>query len=149
MNGFVSSLAAFSLALSTVAAAPAPADHHDRAREGRPYLQRDAQTELRSQIVLISADQALDECAQLPSVIKTVRFKGVPSRFNDSVVKVLMTIDESGSPRDIDGLEPMPRALANSLIPALSQWQFTPACDKAGKPISLRIMLPIRLVGLR
>ncbi|HEU5079500.1 MAG TPA: hypothetical protein VFT72_09810 [Opitutaceae bacterium] len=102
----------------------------------------------RSELVLVPADQAQNECAQLPSILETVRFRGVPARFNDTTVQVLMTIDEDGLPRDIKGLEPLPLDLASSLVPSIERWKFNPALDKDGKPIALRVVLPVKLVGL-
>ena len=100
----------------------------------------------KSEVVLVSAQQA--ECSKLPVVLKTVRFQAVPTRFNNSTVNVVMTIDEAGVPRQIEGLQPMPLDLASGLVPSLSQWKFSPACDKDGKPVALRIVLPVKLVGL-
>lgn len=100
----------------------------------------------KTEVVLVSAQQA--ECSKLPVVLKTVRFQAVPTRFNDSTINVVMTIDADGVPREIEGLKPMPLDLANGLVPSLAQWKFSPACDKDGKPVALRIVLPVKLVGL-
>ncbi len=93
-------------------------------------------------------DEAAQLWSALPKPVKVVRFHNIPQRFADAIVQVEMTIDAEGRPRDIRGKKPLPSDLASRVVPALSQWTFTPARDKDGNPVAIRVVLPLRLVNV-
>ena len=97
----------------------------------------------------LSTTEAEALWSQLPKPIKVVKFHGLPQRFDDSVVHVILTVDETGTPQDVQGWKPLPADLAARVLPAVQQWRFEPAQDKSGKPVPLRIVLPLRLIAAR
>lgn len=78
----------------------------------------------------------------VPHPSKVVAPEGLPRRFVGKTVKLTFTIDENGRPRDISMVKPTDRDLARSLVPALSQWRFTPAQEN-GVPVAKRVVLPL------
>jgi hypothetical protein len=70
----------------------------------------------------------------------------LPARYKDQTAQLTMMVDPAGRPHDIALVGRADPELAALLIPAVSQWQFTPAYDN-GVAVSRRIMLPLRFVG--
>lgn len=82
----------------------------------------------------------------LPSVAKAVSPAGLSPLHKDRVVRVAMTIDVNGKASDISIASPSDRNLREALIPAVAQWEFTPA-TKDGKAVSARVVLPVKLLS--
>ncbi|PTY08745.1 hypothetical protein DB347_04005 [Opitutaceae bacterium EW11] len=82
----------------------------------------------------------------LPSPTKTVGFTQLPRRFENAVVNVTMVVDPQGVPHQIASERRMPEDLSARLMPALSQWRFSPALDPKGNPVSMRVVIPLELV---
>lgn len=80
----------------------------------------------------------------IPHALQVVGPIGIPPRFVDATVKVTFTVDENGLPHDIKLVAPTDRKLAQSLLPALAQWRFSPALQN-GVPVAKRVLLPITL----
>lgn len=102
-----------------------------------------------SAAVIIPASEAQAEWSKLPSPTKVVRFTNLPQYLANATVHVSMTIDENGLPTRIEGWKGAPAEVVNRIAPVVSQWRFTPAQDKAGRPVSLRVILPLKLVQAR
>lgn len=88
------------------------------------------------------------EAVKLPAPSKVVGFTQLPRRFENAVVHVVLTVDEKGTPRDVAGWPRMPADLAERILPAVSQWTFTPALDQDGNPRPMRVVLPLQLVAI-
>ena len=80
----------------------------------------------------------------VPLPVKVVNPTDLPRRYLDATVMLELTVDKSGQPRDITVLRPIDPELAQSLIPTLAQWRFSPA-QRDGQPVTTRIVLPIKL----
>lgn len=70
---------------------------------------------------------------------------GVPRRYLNEVVRLSLTVDETGRPRHVRLLACKDAALARALLPAVARWQFSPAL-KHGRPVSVEVILPVELV---
>jgi len=81
---------------------------------------------------------------EAPVVAKMVSPAGLSSRHKGATVTLTMTVDEKGQPSNIR-VQGNDANLKRNLVPAVSQWQFTPA-KKNGVPVSSKIVLPIELV---
>lgn len=81
----------------------------------------------------------------MPAPVSTVEPTGVPRDFVDSTVEVVMTIDAQGRPRDLVAGRGVDAPLAKRLFPAIRQWRFSPATQD-GRPVPLRVVLPLKLV---
>jgi hypothetical protein len=107
-------------------------------------------TSAHAALVTLPADKALaSQYSELPTPTQIVRFYGLPERFNDATVQFLLTVDAEGNPTSVTGVKPLPSDLTTRVYPALQKWKFTPARDKDGNPVSIQVILPLRLVGLR
>jgi TonB family protein len=82
----------------------------------------------------------------VPVVAKVVSPAGLPQRTEGQTVNVAFTVDASGQPRNIRLMGAADPDLAKSLIPALSQWRFTPV-QKNGVPVSTRVVMPLKLIA--
>jgi protein TonB len=81
---------------------------------------------------------------ELPTVAKVVSPTDLPGSARGATVTLQFTIDAEGLPHDIRIVSPGDQALAKNLIPAVSQWQFTPA-RKNGVPVATKVELPLEL----
>lgn len=107
-------------------------------------------TSANAALVTLPADKALaSQYSELPTPTQIVRFYGLPERFNDATVQFLLTVDAEGNPTSVSGVKRLPSDLTDRVYPALQKWKFTPARDKDGNPVSIQVILPLRLVGLR
>ncbi|HEX2861524.1 MAG TPA: energy transducer TonB [Lacunisphaera sp.] len=102
--------------------------------------------------VLASASETADptpapavESFSAPTPLKIVTPTRIPRRFVDTVVRVSLTIDETGCPRNVDLLSGRDPALIRHLLPAVARWKFSPAM-KNGHPVSADVILPLELV---
>lgn len=84
--------------------------------------------------------------ADVPVVAKVVNPTGLPQRAEGQTIDVAFTVDASGQPRNIRLLGVSDPTLSKSLIPALSQWRFTPV-QKNGVPVSTHVVMPIKLLA--
>ena len=78
----------------------------------------------------------------LPAVV--VDPTDLPLRYAGATVRLLLTVDATGVPKNIVIVSPDDPALAQGITSAISQWRFTPAL-KDGVPVETRIELPLRL----
>jgi hypothetical protein len=90
-------------------------------------------------------DALKHDWSKLPVPTKTAEFSRMPQQFEGSTARLVMTIDETGTPRNIRAWDPLPSELTDRLIPAIAQWKFSPACDKQGKPAPIRVIIPLKL----
>lgn len=100
-------------------------------------------------ILTIPKETALHSYSELPRPTHVVRFYGLPERFNDATVHVVLTVDAEGNPTEISSLKRLPRDLTDRIYPALEKWKFSPARDKNGTPVPMQVVLPLHLVGIR
>jgi TonB family protein len=82
----------------------------------------------------------------LPGVAKAVSPEGLSPLHKDRVVRLALTIDANGKASDISITSPSDRNLREALIPAVAQWEFTPA-TKDGKAVPARVVLPVKLLN--
>jgi TonB family protein len=80
-----------------------------------------------------------------PTVTKVVHPTGLNRRYEGATITVSLTVDETGQAHDVRILSSDDPALARSLVPAITQWQFSPA-RKNGAPVPAQVVLPIQLV---
>lgn len=80
-----------------------------------------------------------------PMPVKIVAPSGIPRRFRNETIRLSLTIDESGRPRNIELLSGRDAALVRHLLPAVAQWKFSPAI-KNGRAVATEVVLPIELV---
>jgi TonB family protein len=83
---------------------------------------------------------------KLPVPLEIVHPTRIPLRFADATVELILTIDETGRPSDVQGVRGMPVDLKRSLLPAVEQWRFSPA-ERNGRPVAMRVRLPLQLVA--
>lgn len=81
---------------------------------------------------------------EAPVVAKMVSPTGLSRQHEGATVTLTMTIDEKGRPSDIYVFG-NDRKLKNSIVSAVSQWEFTPA-KKNGVAVPTKVMLPVELV---
>jgi protein TonB len=82
---------------------------------------------------------------EAPTVTKVVHPTGLNRRYEGETIRVSLTVDETGQAHDVKILSSDDPALARSLVPAITQWQFTPA-RKNGTPVPAQVVLPIQLM---
>ena len=100
-----------------------------------------------SSILSTSALAAVSQFNAIPHPVEVVEPSNVPSRFMGETVNVTFLVDEVGNPSEIKLVDHSDDAdLANSLLPAVAQWKFSPL-QKDGEAISHRVILPIELVA--
>jgi len=80
-----------------------------------------------------------------PTPLKIVAPSGIARRFQGETIRLSLTIDETGKPRNIALLSQQDSNLVRNLLPAIAQWKFAPAM-KNGRPISADVVLPVELV---
>jgi TonB family protein len=80
-----------------------------------------------------------------PTPLTIVAPSGIPRRFQNETIRLSLTIDESGRPRNIELLSGRDAALVRHLLPAVAQWKFSPA-TKNGRAVATDVVLPIELV---
>lgn len=80
-----------------------------------------------------------------PTPLKIVAPSGIARRFQGETIRLSLTIDESGQPRNINLLSARDPNLVRNLLPAIARWKFAPAM-KNGRPVSTDVVLPIELV---
>jgi hypothetical protein len=85
------------------------------------------------------------ESYSAPTPLKIVTPSGIPRRFQNETIRLSLTVDAMGRPRNIHLLSERDPALARHLLPVVAQWTFTPAI-RNGRPVSSDIVLPIELV---
>jgi periplasmic protein TonB len=62
-----------------------------------------------------------------------------------SAVKVEFVVDATGHTQDISVISTSDRSLADAVVEAVKQWQFTPA-QRNGAPVAMKVILPVRVV---
>ena len=92
-----------------------------------------------------SAEASAPEKIDAPKPATIVSFADLPPNYVGSTVRVKLTVDEAGQGHDIRVISNKDKALAKSLVSALSQWKFTPA-RKNGVPVSATVEIPLQLV---
>jgi TonB family protein len=80
-----------------------------------------------------------------PTPLKVVAPSGIARRFQGETIRLSLTIDEAGHPKNISLLAGRDANLERNLIPAIAQWKFAPAM-KNGRPVATDVVLPIELV---
>ena len=83
---------------------------------------------------------------EAPMPTRIVNPTNLPSSYKGATVQVKFTVDEVGQAHNIRVVSDRDRALAKSLVAAISQWEFTPA-RKNGVPVSSKVVLPLELAG--
>lgn len=85
-----------------------------------------------------------DAVLETPVVTKVVSPTNL-SRHHSDVITLSIQVDEKGQPSDIKVLSRENRAVVNSVVAAVSQWQFAPA-KKNGVAVPSKVTLPLSLV---
>jgi TonB family protein len=80
-----------------------------------------------------------------PAPLHVVSPVNVPRRYQNETIRLSMTVDEAGRPRNVQLLAGSDPALAKHLLPAVARWQFKPA-SLNGRPVSTDVVLPLQLV---
>lgn len=80
-----------------------------------------------------------------PTPVSVVHPTDLPRQYENATVRVSMVIDRNGVPHDVKAVGPMDRALAERLLPVVSQWRFSPQL-KDGKPVDASVVLPLQLI---
>jgi periplasmic protein TonB len=62
-----------------------------------------------------------------------------------SAVKVEFVVDTTGHAQDISVVSTSDRSLADAVVEAVKQWQFTPAL-RNGAPVAMKVILPVRVI---
>jgi TonB family protein len=81
---------------------------------------------------------------EAPVVAKVVSPTGLSRRHEGATVTLTMTVDDKGQPSNIE-VRSRDANLKQSLVAAVSQWQFTPA-KKNGVAVPSRIVVPVELI---
>lgn len=96
-----------------------------------------------------SLEQAyLDSCRKGPGVpvpVAVVSPRVWPGTAGDSV-SIEFTVETSGKPSGFSVLSTSDSALADAVVDAVKQWQFTPA-QRGGVPVATKVILPVRVVA--
>lgn len=83
---------------------------------------------------------------EAPAIAKLVSPVGLSRRHEGTTVRLAFTIDAAGQPHDIRVVSPSnDPALTRQLVPAVAQWQFTPA-KKNGVAVATKVVVPVQLV---
>jgi TonB family protein len=90
------------------------------------------------------ADVAKAVSFEAPVVAKMVSPTGLSRRHEGATVTLRMTVNDKGQPSNIQ-VNGVDAQLKQSLVSAVSQWEFTPA-KKNGVAVPTRIELPVELV---
>lgn len=80
-----------------------------------------------------------------PVPVKIVTPTGITRRYAGETIRLGLIVDATGHPKDIRFLSGRDPNLVRNLLPAVAQWQFTPA-KKNGQPVSAHVELPLKLV---
>lgn len=83
--------------------------------------------------------------ATVPVPLKMVHFSNLPRQYENVTIKLTLTIDEQGLPHNVQPAEPMPKDLAQRILPVIAQWRFKPSYVD-GKPVVARVILPLELI---
>ncbi len=83
-----------------------------------------------------------------PKVLKVVRPDHLSSAYDNLTVSVKFTLDKYGNVHHVSSVGEMPVAVADKLLPAIAQWQFTPCRDAQGNRVERQVVLPIKLMDL-
>jgi len=81
---------------------------------------------------------------EAPVLTKMVSPTGLTRRHSETIT-LTFTVDASGKPQDVKIVSVNDRSLERSLVPAVRQWEFTPA-RRNGVVVPMRVVLPIELV---
>lgn len=100
---------------------------------------------LAAAVVVDSASMGDVASYAAPAPLKIVAPTGIARRFQGETIRVSLTIDENGSPRNISLLTARDPNLERNLLPAVARWTFSPAM-KDGRPVAVDVVLPIELV---
>lgn len=92
----------------------------------------------------VSNDMLVRQKSGVPVPMKVVPPTNLPRRFLGATVTVMLTVDASGRPHDIKVISAKDPRLRESVVEALSQWEFKPAL-KDGRPVAVTIEMPIEL----
>lgn len=68
----------------------------------------------------------------------------IADRHAGRVIKVRLTVDSDGRPRDIRVTNSIEQELVKRVVKAVSQWEFTPA-TRDGVAIETRVVLPLEV----
>ncbi len=83
-----------------------------------------------------------------PKVVKVVPPLHIPAAYNNLVVNVRFTLDRFGNVRHVKAVGDVPTEVADPLLKAVNQWQFTPCRDASGHGVQREVQLPIKLTDL-
>ncbi len=102
-----------------------------------------------SMLISSSAFAAVGQVDTTPRPVHVVEPKDLPRHYIGETVKVTFLLDEAGQPSDVKLVDHAEdQELAESLLPAVAQWKFTPL-QKDGESFTHRVMLPIELIVQR
>jgi hypothetical protein len=95
-----------------------------------------------SDIVIDSAQKTY----AAPKPTQVVTPSGIARRFEGETIRVRLALDAAGQPVRVDLVGSQDVNLVRNLLPAVSQWRFSPAMLD-GRPVAAQIELPILLVA--
>jgi hypothetical protein len=84
----------------------------------------------------------------VPKAVKVVRPDHLSADYDNLTVSVQFTLDKFGNVHHVRPVGEMPPAVADKLLPAIAQWQFTPCRDAQGNRVERQVVLPIKLMDL-
>lgn len=85
------------------------------------------------------------DALKAPLPVSVVPPTGMPACYENSQIRVAFTLDQTGTPHHVVPVGAMPADLAARVIPAVSQWRFTPCTDRNGKAVPREVILPLLL----
>lgn len=80
-----------------------------------------------------------------PAPLKVVMPVDIPRRYQNEIVRLSLTVDESGRAHNVALLSGHDPVLVKRLLPVIARWEFKPA-TRAGEPVSADVVLPLQLV---
>lgn len=82
---------------------------------------------------------------EAPVPVRVVPPTGLPRSHEGATIILSLTVDAAGRPDDIKIVSRGDQGLSGHIVPAVSQWRFTPA-RKNGIAVTSKVMLPLELV---
>jgi hypothetical protein len=94
----------------------------------------------------ISAAEARQQFAKLPEPVTIMSFEALPARYEGATIQVAVTIDAAGNATQVESATRLPAEVQARILPVVAQWKFSPAQDRDGNAVPMRVILPLRLV---
>jgi hypothetical protein len=106
------------------------------------------QLKLETRMLSVDRISSAGEISTPPQAFETPspRLTGLGSRL-PSEVKMTLYVLRDGSTRDVQVVGDVERDLARICVEAVSRWKFHPATNAQGRPLNVRVTLPIKITA--